>query len=86
MKRSEALKIIDEQYSRYVEDVVRTDLDDEKAIKSFIRLDERVLVALESAGMLPPANEGSIKIEEGKDGELFIPIWKWEEEVKEEEE
>jgi len=80
MKRSEALKIIDEQYSKYVEDVVRTDLDDEKAMKSFIRLDERVLSALESAGMLPPAIEGSVKIEEGKDGELFVTIWKWENE------
>jgi hypothetical protein len=77
MKRSEALKIIDEQYSKYVDDLVRLDMDDEKVLKSFIRLDERVLSALESAGMLPPANEESIKIEEGKDGELFIPIWKW---------
>jgi hypothetical protein len=39
-----------------------------------------VLKEIEDVGMLPPAVEGSIKIEEGEDGELFIPIWKWENE------
>lgn len=39
-----------------------------------------VLKEIEAIGMLPPAVEDSIKIEEGKDGELFIPIWKWENE------
>lgn len=39
-----------------------------------------VLKEIEDVGMLPPAVEDSIKIEEGKDGELFIPIWKWESE------
>jgi hypothetical protein len=80
MKRSEALKIIDEQYGKYCDDIMRLDLDDEKVMESFVKLDERVLTALESAGMLPPAIEGSAKIEEGKDGELFVTIWKWENE------
>ena len=39
-----------------------------------------VLKEIEDVGMLPPAVEDNIKIEEGKDGELFIPIWKWESE------
>lgn len=43
-------------------------------------LEEALLHTVESIGMLPPANEGSIKIEEGEDGQLFIPIWRWEEE------
>ena len=67
MKRSEALKIIDEQYGKYCDDIMRLDLDDEKVMES-------------CAGMLPPAIEGSAKIEEGKDGELFVTIWKWENE------
>lgn len=43
-------------------------------------LEEALLHTMEVLGMLPPANEGSIKIEEGEDGQLFIPIWRWEEE------
>ena len=41
---------------------------------------ERILKRIEAIGMLPPAVEDSIKIEEGENGELFIPIWKWENE------
>lgn len=55
MKRSEALKIIDEQYGKYVDDLVRLDIDNDDQMKSFVRLDERVLSALEKAGMLPPS-------------------------------
>ncbi len=57
MKRSEALKIIDEQYGKYCDDIMQLDLDDEKFMQSFVRLDERVLSALEKAGMLPPSAE-----------------------------
>lgn len=41
---------------------------------------DAILQMQEELGMVPPANEGSIKIEEGKDGQLFIPIWRWEDE------
>jgi hypothetical protein len=57
MKRSEALKIIDEQYGKYVDELVKLDMDDEKVMESFVKLDERVLTALEKAGMLPPSIE-----------------------------
>jgi hypothetical protein len=57
MKRSEALKIIDEQYSKYVDDLVKIDVDNEDVMGSFVKLSERVLTALEKAGMLPPSIE-----------------------------
>lgn len=41
---------------------------------------DKLLEMMEQKGMAPPANEGSIKIEEGEDGQLFIPIWRWEDE------
>lgn len=44
---------------------------------------DKLLEMMENNGMAPPANEGSIKIEEGKDGQLFIPIWRWEDENNE---
>jgi hypothetical protein len=54
MKRSEALKIIDDQYSKFVEDWIKLDIGDEEAIKAFIPLNERILTALEKGGLLPP--------------------------------
>ncbi len=51
MKRSEALKIIDDEYGRFVEDWIKADLDN---LEEFIPLNERILIALEQAGMLPP--------------------------------
>ncbi len=54
MKRSEALKIIDEQYSQFVKDWLDLDITNDEMIKSFTPLNERILNALESAGMLPP--------------------------------
>jgi hypothetical protein len=45
--------------------------------------EEQVKVAIElfeQLGMVPPVTEGSVKIEEGENGEMFIPIWRWEEE------
>ena len=57
MKRSEALKIIDDQYSKYVDDLVKIDIDNEKVMESFVKLNERVLTALEKVGMLPPSIE-----------------------------
>jgi hypothetical protein len=49
MKRSEALKIIDDTYSTFVEDWLKADI-----VEDFIPLNERILSALENAGMLPP--------------------------------
>ncbi len=51
MKRSEALKIIDDEYGKFVEDWIKADLDN---LEEFIPLNERILIALEKAGMLPP--------------------------------
>lgn len=51
MKRSEALKIIDEEYGKFVEDWLKADIDN---LGGFTPLNERILVALENAGMLPP--------------------------------
>lgn len=51
MKRSEALKIIDEEYTKFVKDWIDADLDN---LEGFTRLEERILSALEKAGMLPP--------------------------------
>ena len=54
MKRSEALKIIDNEYSKFVEDWLKLDIGDDVAIKAFTPLNERILRSLEEAGMLPP--------------------------------
>ena len=51
MKRSEALKIIDEEYGKFVEDWLKADIDN---LEGFIPLNERILSALEKSGMLPP--------------------------------
>lgn len=51
MKRSEALKIIDDEYGRFVEDWLKADIDN---LEGFIPLNERILDALIKAGMLPP--------------------------------
>ena len=52
MKRKEALKIIDEIYGHFVDDWVKADLDN---LEGFVPLNERILNALEKAGMLPPS-------------------------------
>jgi hypothetical protein len=41
---------------------------------------DKLLEMMEQNGMLPPADEGNVKIEEGEDGQLYIPIWRWEDE------
>lgn len=51
MKRSEALKLIDKTYEQFVEDWLKADIDN---LEGFDPLNERVLKALEEAGMLPP--------------------------------
>ncbi len=74
MKRSEMLSKIASVIINYNE--ANCIIKREKAME----MAETILQVQEEAGMLPPANEGSIKIEEGGDGQLFIPIWRWEEE------
>lgn len=71
MKRSEALKIIDEQYGEFVADWLKADINN---LEGFTPLNERILSALEHAGMLPPrAKLGALGIEdnawEPEDGE-----------------
>lgn len=51
MKRSEALKIIDDAYGEFCADWLRVDLND---LEGFVALNERILSALEKAGMMPP--------------------------------
>ena len=51
MKRSEALKLIDETYNKFVQDWLKADIGN---LEGFDPLNERVLKALEQAGMLPP--------------------------------
>lgn len=51
MKRSKALKIIDEEYGKFVEDWLKADIDN---LEGFVALNERILSALEKEGMLPP--------------------------------
>ena len=54
MKRSEVLDIIDKTYAQFVEDWLNLDIGDEEKIASFKPLNERILSAIEQAGMLPP--------------------------------
>jgi len=51
MKRSEALKIIDDVYGKFVQDWIEADIDN---LQEFSPLNERILSALEKSGMLPP--------------------------------
>lgn len=51
MKRSEALKLIDKEYGKFVEDWLKADIDN---LEGFVPLPERILSALLEAGMLPP--------------------------------
>jgi len=62
MKRKDALKIIDEIYTQFVDDWIKVDLDN---LEGFIPLNERILNALEQAGMLPPSTYlDSIKVQD----------------------
>jgi hypothetical protein len=54
MKRSEALKIIHDEYTKFVEDWLSLDIGDDDEISKFMPLNERILKALENIGMLPP--------------------------------
>jgi len=51
MKRSEALKIIDDEYGKFVDDWIKADISN---LEGFVPLNERILAALEQSGMLPP--------------------------------
>lgn len=51
MKKSEALKIIDDEYGKFVEDWIKADIDN---LQDFVPLNDRILTALLDAGMLPP--------------------------------
>ena len=77
MKRSEALKLIANQldFLNGSFSGVRTNFTE-----SEIKNADVILTTLEHAGMMPPAKEGVIKIQELENGELCIPIWEWESE------
>lgn len=54
MKRSEALKLIDEEYANFIEDWLKADITN---LENFIPLNERILKRLEASGMLPPVSK-----------------------------
>jgi hypothetical protein len=39
---------------------------------------DEILKKCEDSGMLPPVVEGKVKVQENKDGSLFVSIWEWE--------
>lgn len=53
VKRSEALKVIDEVYSNWYKDFYSLDINDSEKLDNFIPLNERILSKLEELGMLP---------------------------------
>jgi hypothetical protein len=54
MKRSEALRIIDDEYGKFVDDWIKADISN---LEGFAPLNERILAALEQAGTLDTAWE-----------------------------
>lgn len=54
MKRSELLKVLDDEYDKFVKDWLKADISN---LDGFIPLNERLLQAIEKAGMLPPLRE-----------------------------
>ena len=48
MKRSDALKVIDQAYGEFVEDWLKADISN---LEGFIPLNERILAALEDSGL-----------------------------------
>lgn len=77
MKRSEALKIIDDAYGEFCADWLRADLND---LEGFVALNERILSALEKAGMMPPVNDWSLHTDGDKANPDNIRHYKWEKE------
>jgi hypothetical protein len=39
---------------------------------------DRVLTAMENAGMIPPTLTGTVETEETEDGGIVIKLWGWE--------
>ena len=54
MKRSDMLEIIDKAYEKFENDWTNLDIDDDDAISNFKPFKDRILDAIEDAGMLPP--------------------------------
>ena len=74
MKRSDALKIIDDTYSEFCSDWMKANLND---LEGFVPLNERILSTLEKAGMLPPLiEEQSFKMLPS--GEMIYNVNEWE--------
>jgi len=42
VKRSEALKIIDDEYSKYVNEWIKLDVNNQESLQQFGRLEERL--------------------------------------------
>jgi hypothetical protein len=72
MKRSEMERLLEQQLK---EEHALDFLGDSPRVVA-----KEILHFLESKGMMPPATEGVIKIQELENGELCIPIWGWESE------
>jgi hypothetical protein len=70
MKRSQVLKIIDDEYGKFVEDWIKADMNN---LQDFVPLNERILSSLEKLGMSPPP----VELHEGYE---FIDCLFWEDE------
>lgn len=77
MKRSDALKIIDDTYGKFCADWLQVNLDN---LDGFVPLNERILNALESAGMLPPLNDWSYHMDGDHADYQDIRYYTWEQE------
>lgn len=74
MKRTEALVIIDRVYGEFCGDWLKADIGN---LEGFVPLNERILSALEKAGMLPPMKP------DGCCMEMLVEDYEWEPEDEE---
>lgn len=79
MKRTEALAIIDRVYGEFCDDWLKADIDN---LEGFAPLNERILSALEKAGMLPPQDD-SKSFKMLQNGEIVYNVNEWESEDEE---
>lgn len=86
MKKSEALKIIDDVYGKFVQDWLEADIDN---LTDFKPLNSRILEALLDAGMYPPdtnLKDCSDPVVQVYVDDIDIPHWVtlgWDDEEKE---
>ena len=77
--RTEALAIIDRVYGEFCDDWLKADIDN---LEGFVPLNERILSALEKAGMLPPQDDNK-SFRMLPSGEMVYNVNEWESEDEE---